>query len=392
MEPQDRLQQSLDALLSSPPTGRARWSLSGSQREELEPLLDLADDLALVRNVLPASTFADDLETRLLARASRQGRGAALHDGDEADDARDNAVTVPSLIALDSPRQSAPRRTNVRVSWRVWTSLAAAILLALTITTFTVAAYASPGTALYAMRRWQEDARTNLTNSDAERTKLHIQYATDALDALNAAVAQRATNAYGEALGRFTDEVRQAQDALGPVPAGADRDTISTSLDALRSRGRHDLRAALPSLGWPLRLTTTQALGGLGESVVTVTKVAGVRASSQTGYVWTVTITGSGFQNGAILLVRQRPAGQVVSVTPTRLVAQLTIGDDSLPHDIGVGNPDNTTATTSQVANEHEDDDSPKATGTPGGGGYGSSECEPEDDGPSCTPTPTSTP
>jgi hypothetical protein len=123
-----------------------------------------------------------------------------------------------------------------------------------------------------------------------------------------------------------------------------------------------------------------------------VTKVAGVRASSQTGYVWTVTITGSGFQNGAILLLRQRPAGQVVSVTPTRLVAQLIIGDDSLPHDIGVGNPDNTAATTSQVADEHEDDDNPTATGTPGGSGQGSSECEPEDHGPSCTPTPTSTP
>jgi hypothetical protein len=123
-----------------------------------------------------------------------------------------------------------------------------------------------------------------------------------------------------------------------------------------------------------------------------VTKVADVRVSSQSGYVWTVTITGSGFQNGAILLLRQRPAGQVVSVTPTRLVAQLTIGDDSLPHDIGVGNPDYTAATTSQVANEHEDDDSPTATGTPGGSGQGSSECEPEDDGPSCTPTPASTP
>jgi hypothetical protein len=146
-------------------------------------------------------------------------------------------------------------------------------------------------------------------------------------------------------------------------------------------------------VGWPARITTTTELGSLGELVLTVTQVVSVRSSWQAGHVWTVTFTGSGFKSGAILLVRQRPAGHVVSVTPTRLVAQLTTGrDGSLPHDIGVGNPDNTAATTAQATSEHEDDDGPKATGTPGSNGHGSGECEPEDDGPSCTPTPTSTP
>ena len=76
MEPQDRLQDRLDALLSSRPSARRRWSLPESQRDELEPLLDLADDLALVRNVLPTPAFADDLEARLLARAREVMRRA----------------------------------------------------------------------------------------------------------------------------------------------------------------------------------------------------------------------------------------------------------------------------------------------------------------------------
>ncbi len=285
----------------------------------------------------------------------------------------------------------ARRAVPVRASWRVWTSLAAIILLALTITTFTVAANASPGSALYGVRRWQEDARTNLTNSDAERAKLHVQYATDALDALDAAVAQHASaNIYDEALGRFSDELRQANDALAQVPAGSDHDSVSASLEDLRARGRRDLRAALPSLDWSGRITTTSALGSLGDPVLTLAQVSGVRSSVPGGHIWTITITGSGFQNGAILLVRQRPAGHVVSVTPTQMVAQLTAGeDDSLPHDIGVGNPDNTAASTTHVASEHEDDDTPKATGTPGGN-HGSGECEnePHDDDPPCTPTP----
>jgi hypothetical protein len=396
MEPQDRLQDSLqdrlDALLSSQPS--ARWSLPGSQREELEPLLDLADDLALVRTVLPASTFADDLEARLLARARRHSTGAVnvLGEEDDAVDV-DYAPTIPALAIPNQPshRASRPARGSRRVSWRVWTSLAAVILLALTITTFTVAANASPGSALYGVRRWQEDARTNLAMTDADRAKLHIQYATDALDALDAAVAQHASaNIYDEALGRFTDELRQANDALALVPAGSDHDSISASLEDLRARGRRDLRAALPSLDWSGRITTTSALKDLGIPTLTITKVTGVRTSTQTGHVWTITITGSGFQNGAILLVRQRPAGHVVSVTPSQIVAQISGGeDDSLPHNIGVGNPDNTAATTTQVASEHDDDDTPSATGTPGGN-HGSGECEnePGSDDPPCTPTP----
>jgi hypothetical protein len=386
MEPQDRL----DALLSSRSSTRRRWSLPASQREELEPLLDLADDLALVGNAFPAPGFANDLEARLCARASRQAIGVV----DEEDSAEyaDNAPTIPALAIPGRPsrRRLRPASHAPRVSWKIWTSLAAAILLALTVTTFTVAVNASPGSALYAVRRWQEDARTNLANSDADRARLHVQYATDALDALDAAVAQHAdANVYDEALGRFTDEMSQAAAALAQVPSGSDHDSLSAGLDDLRARGRTDLREALPSLSWPRRITTTSALGNLGEPVPTVTKVSGVRFSAPSGHIWTITITGWGFQYGAILLVRQRPAGHVVSVSATQLVAQLSAGyDDSLPHDVGIGNPDNTAASTVQVASEH-DDDAPSATGTPGGT-HGSSQCEnePHSDDPPCTPTP----
>jgi len=256
-------------------------------------MLDLADDLALVRNVLPTSTFADDLEARLLARARRYATGAVSLLAEEGDTA--NVGYAPTIPALEIPGRhsrgtSRPsrgsRRVSWRVSWRVWTSLAAVVLLALTITIFTVAVNASPGSALYGVRRWQEDARTNLAMSDADRAKLHIQYATDALDALDAAVAQHAsTNMYDEALGRFTDELRQANDALALVPAGSDHDTLSASLEDLRARGRRDLRAALPSLDWPGRITTTSALGNLGEPVLTLAQVSGIRSSVPGGHI-----------------------------------------------------------------------------------------------------------
>jgi hypothetical protein len=406
MEAQDRL----DALLSSRRSSRRRWTLPQSQREELEPLLDLADELAVVRNVLPAPSFADGLETRLLARASRQAAGALEYapgspladtippagNGSARDeDDEDYAPTAPVAVISSRGRQSAPRRTSRgrrwRGSWRVWSSLAAAIFLVVSIAsivTLSVAANAGPGSALYSVRRWQEDARTNLANSDAERAQLHLQYATDALDALDAAVAQHApASVYGEALSRFTDEMRQAADALAQVPAGTDYDTLTSRLDDMRVRGRLDLRAALPSLSWSGRIATTSALGALGESVVTVTRVTGVRTGLQYARVWTLTITGSGFQSGAVLLAHKRPAGHVVSVTPTRMIAQYSgEAEDSLARDIGVGNLDGTAATTSQVTGMY-DDSGAKPITTPGGGSGGCGG-ELEDHSASCTPTP----
>ncbi|HEV2461321.1 MAG TPA: hypothetical protein VGS80_23460, partial [Ktedonobacterales bacterium] len=130
-----------------------------------------------------------------------------------------------------------------------------------------------------------------------------------------------------------------------------DRDTLTAQLEDLRIRGRSDLRAALPALDWPARIKTTSALGALGEPVVVVTRVSSMLSGSWPTRTWTLTITGSGFQSGAILLVRERPAGHVVSVTPTRVTAQFTGGgeEDDLPHDIGIGNPDGTAATTGQA-------------------------------------------
>jgi hypothetical protein len=86
-------------------------------------------------------------------------------------------------------------------------------------------------------------------------------------------------------------------------------------------------------------------------------------------HLWTITITGSGFQPGAVLLMNGQPVTATISVTPTKLVAQIS-GDDSAPRpsSIGVGNPDNTAAgTTSITSNETNDDDAtPGAQQTPG--------------------------
>jgi hypothetical protein len=83
--------------------------------------------------------------------------------------------------------------------------------------------------------------------------------------------------------------------------------------------------------------------------------------------LWRITVSGSGFAPGAVLLVNGQPAGTIISNTPTTLVAQIT-GDDSssVPSAIGVANPDDTAAETSSInSGEQENHSTPGTQSTP---------------------------
>lgn len=135
----------------------------------------------------------------------------------------------------------------------------------------------------------------------------------------------------------------------------------------LRAQGRADLHVALAVLPWPGRIKTTAVLGDIGDSVLHVDAATMVYAvgSDANQNVWEITITGSGFQPGAVLLIDGQVAGIVTSVTPTTLQAALP-GDEStpLPASVGAANPDDTAAQTSSVSNQGQRQQSP-ATPTP---------------------------
>ena len=122
----------------------------------------------------------------------------------------------------------------------------------------------------------------------------------------------------------------------------------------------------LAILPWSERIETTGVLAEIGDQVLTVTQ-ANMVYSEHDQHLWTVTVSGSGFQQGAVLLVNGQPVSATISVTPTKLVARMS-GDDYAPRPstIGVGNPDNTAAvTTSITSHEENDDDTPGAQQTP---------------------------
>jgi hypothetical protein len=249
-----------------------------------------------------------------------------------------------------------PRLGRSRVFWQ---ALAAAVVLTFVGGAMAVAAAAPPGSPLYGLHRWEDGVRVSLAASPAERTRLHLRYATDALVALDRAVAQRQGNpAYGDALATLRREQAAAARDLAQVPAGPERDALTAQMTSLRTHARYDLRAALSSRAWPDRLTTTSALAELGDAVPSVAHAIVVHEGDRR---WQVTLSGAGFQPGAVLLVNGVPVGTAHVVSPSLLTAE--VGDvASLRHmALGVGNPDGTAAETGSV-------DTASATPTPGGG------------------------
>jgi hypothetical protein len=159
--------------------------------------------------------------------------------------------------------------------------------------------------------------------------------------------------------------------SAGSVPAGSEQDALFAQLRQLTTRGRADLHSALAILAWSERAQTTAVLADIGDSVLHVTQVSMI-SSGHGQQLWQVTVSGTDFQQGAVLLVNGRPAGTVISVTPTTLVAQLA-GDDSapLPSSIGVANPDNTAALTGNVSSHEQENVTPSPQQTPSGDDHG---------------------
>jgi hypothetical protein len=240
---------------------------------------------------------------------------------------------------------------------------------------FSAAAMAAPGSPLYALRRWEQDVRVNLDSSAADRVRLHIQYASDALGALQSASAQhRGDPAYRDALTTVRAEDAAAASELPGVPAGDEHSALQARLAALRDQERQAFYAALSLIDWPDRLATTQALGMLGAPVPSVTSVR-IERDGGAGGEWRVVVDGSGFAPGASLVVDGQPVGQVVSVEPFEFVATVGPGGrQALNGLVGVQNPDGTCAATDAVRGGDDggqETPAPQPTATHGSGDHG---------------------
>lgn len=405
MLPEDRL----DELLARRNTGEQapQDTSEATPGDALLPLLEAASELDVLGTATPSAAFVESLRARLLAqaealRAAEQNTvegfadptlpespilpgsdyptlpgiwGSAEtvkaaepeHNGSSAV-VRNGAHPAAPVAPVAPGGRGAGSRAR-RMPRRLWQAVAAAVLLlGIGGSLLTTNAMARPGSPFYALYRWGQDVRVGLDTSPADRVRLHLSYAGDALSALNTIVAQRQGGAsYRDALATLRDEDTAAAQGLAALSPGSERDTLAARLAAFQQTARQDLRAALNQLGWSDRVLTTTALGSLGEPVPVVASVqiaqTGSNGRGPDGDEWRAVITGAGFQSGAACIFDGQPAGTVISAGPTQLVVVWTGADSTTSGTFGVQNPDGTAAQTANI--QHVTDDQSRNSGSP---------------------------
>jgi hypothetical protein len=313
--------------------GQAAGRRPAVEDGDLAPLLDATRRLDSLRTALPDPRFAQALRARMLERAADLRR-------------EDLAPILPLRQEPGHPAAWAGALASFRSAIRP-ALIAAAVLLALGIGTLTVAMAAEPGSPLFGLHRLEQGVRANAMTDPSARAQVHLQYARQWLAALrDAAANHRGDPAYSSALQALRDDDAAAGSDIGQMSPGPDRASLDADLAALHADERTILRAVLPAIGWPDRIATTQALGTLGVPVPRVTEATLAHVDGN----WRATLTGSGFQPGAVLLANGVPAGHIAFASAGAVVAELPVSAfPDPPHTLGVGNPDGTAAETGDV-------------------------------------------
>jgi hypothetical protein len=304
---------------------------------ELTPLLATAQRLTSL-GAAQSDPLARGLETRMLARATerRQRRQQGLLAPLAAQTARLEALRAYRRIP---PLGSAVLRPALVV---------ALILLALGLGTLTDAAAAGPGTPLFGLHRLEQHVQAGIAGDSSNRARQHLQFARQWLAALHdAADLRQGDPTYSDALAALHEEDSAAAHEIAPMPQGTQRDALEADLAALRADERVILQAALLATSWPDRIATTTVLGALG---VAVPRVTGATLAAADDGLWHVTLTGTGYEAGDVLLVDGQAAGTVTATSAGLLTAELPLDDVAqAPASLGVGNPDGTAAATENV-------------------------------------------
>ena len=357
--------QNFDALLdaqkeeSHDPTVEAN--------KEFAPALAVAERIAAGRDIVPSSDFAQTLKTRFLELA-------------EATQSDQNAVAPgapPLAPSHPTVRQTGYIRSALRSRRIQVATLAATLLIALGTGLLIAAASAPPASPLYPIRRLGQSIRVQVTANKSDAARLHVAYADQALVSLRDAAQKQDLESYRVALATLVDEDSAAVAAVSTMPPGDQRTQLEATVAQLRAREVTGLRAALPALSWHDRISTTLALAGIGADTLSITNAEVSKAvkGKDGQHLWQVTVTGHGFQPGAILLINESPRGVIISVADDLLIAQVEDGPIQGSASIGVGNADNTAASTHQIVRHDASDGSdgsqatPTATPTPGNGG-----------------------
>jgi len=223
------------------------------------------------------------------------------------------------------------------------------ILIASTGTLVAAAQANDPTSPLYTLKRWEQHVQISLsTISPESRAELNLQAARDRLHMLASLATPAHAQNYRQALVDLDQQIDTAAQAINALPPGSSQRNLLSELATLKADARRTLRGFLPQLALTERLATTAELGRLGDAIPILKSVEIVLPSHHNGQA-TISITGTGIQAGAQLLVDGRLVEVSGSFQNGVYVFVVNWKGEQHPDSIGILNPDGTAVQTTAI-------------------------------------------
>ncbi|HTK09038.1 MAG TPA: hypothetical protein VL485_17850 [Ktedonobacteraceae bacterium] len=292
----------------------------------VDELVTLAQRLQTISQLQADPDFSQRLEARILARSSALSRKP-----------------------VRTIRKNRVFQRTYRIPFALGVALACLLFVAMAGTLTVAAQGADPNNPLYGVNRWVQQIQHPQTSSAVAQGNVHWLKAHDQLIALANLVDPAHATAYQQSLTDLDQQIDALAHSVEALPAGPDKDNLSSKLTTLKGDARQELHKLLPHLVLSEKLLTTDELGRLGDTVPRLEKV--VMLVSHPQKQATITITGYDLQSGMQLLVDN----QIVAPASS---SQDQNGDDVFivrwsdkqpPATLGILNPDGTVAQTSVV-------------------------------------------
>ena len=267
----------------------------------------------------------------------------------------------------------------------IWVTLAALLFCVLAGTGTVIAMAASVSNSdnpLYGVKEWEQHVQLSLANSPQNKADVSLQNIRATLNAAASQADASHASTYHQTIEDIQQQFDTVSQMINTLPAGSDRQRLSSELATLKNDARHTLYSLLPKLPFTEQLATTTLLGHLGAPVPTIQQATVVVAGHHSGQA-RITITGTNLTRNTHLVINNQPVTGTCALQHNTCIFVIPWYNQGPPSAIAVLNSDDTTAQMTVITfayagsengnSENNGDDGTNSTGknTNGGDGNG---------------------
>jgi Domain of unknown function (DUF5667) len=330
MEPQqEHHANQLEELLSSHSgqnSAHMRPVVPDDMDSEVREMAMLAQHLQTSPSLIPDPAFVRRLERNILAHRVDHLQTNELHD----------------------KRHRLTGKVRVSHVHFVSAMLLFCLLIGTSIILMKAATISNPDNPLYGVKVWEQQVQLSLASSSQSRADVRLDITRDRLNTIPGLTDISHASAYQQTLEDIKQQIDTVTSIIDTLPAGSDRQNLSTELARLKTDIRHTLYSVLLKIPLAEQLATSTMLGQLGMPVPSIQSVTMVVTTHPTSLA-TVTIIGTNLTDTTHLIVNNHTVTSVCELQNDSYTFTIPWQDKNPPTVIAVSNTDGTSAQTTSI-------------------------------------------